>query len=241
MLRYIIRLDDACPKMNEKNWIRVEEILNKYDVKPIVGIIPNNKDEDFAKYNEIENFWDKYAKRWQENGWIIAQHGLNHNLSKTIRTEFTGKSYDKQKQIIEEGYKILRSNGIVAKCFFAPNHTFDDNTIKVCRELKYFEFISDGYAYFPYVKNGMLFIPSVFDTPHVISKNGIFTFVYHPNNMKDASFEYLEKFIKLHQDNFNVDIDEVVNLFKQRKRNFKDRLLEIFIKVYRSLRNIVKQ
>lgn len=47
MLNYIIRLDDACPTMNHENWRKVEKLLDKYDIRPIVGIIPNSKDDLF--------------------------------------------------------------------------------------------------------------------------------------------------------------------------------------------------
>ena len=35
MLKYIIRLDDACPNMKKDNWERVEKLLDKYNIKPI--------------------------------------------------------------------------------------------------------------------------------------------------------------------------------------------------------------
>lgn len=44
MIRYIIRLDDASEIMNVSAWERIEELLDNYNIKPIVGIIPNNKD-----------------------------------------------------------------------------------------------------------------------------------------------------------------------------------------------------
>ena len=240
MLKFIIRLDDACPNMNEENWIKIENLLNKYNIKPIVGIIPDTQDESFLKYGTIDDFWNKYALKWKKGGWIIAQHGLHHKLSTTVRTEFKGKTYNEQKDIIEMGYNLLVNKNIQPKCFFAPAHTFDDTTIKVCKDLDYFEFISDGYAFYPYREQGVLFIPSVFDTPHVISKNGIYTFVYHPNNMSDSQFEYLEKFIDQYNENFKVDINTIISEFKNRKRNFKDNILKISIKTYRFLRKIVK-
>lgn len=32
MLKYIIRLDDACPNMKKDNWERVEKLLDKYNI-----------------------------------------------------------------------------------------------------------------------------------------------------------------------------------------------------------------
>lgn len=41
---YLVRLDDACPQMNKLKWQRIENILDKYGIKPMVGIIPHNED-----------------------------------------------------------------------------------------------------------------------------------------------------------------------------------------------------
>ena len=235
MLKFIIRLDDACPNMNKEKWDRVEKILDKHNIKPIVGIIPDNKDKEF-KNPYIKNFWKDYAKSWQEKKWIIAQHGLNHNLSDEIRTEFSGKSYEEQYKILSSGNKILKENGIKTKCFFAPNHTFDNNTIKACNELKCFSFISDGYAFYPYKKKNMVFIPSVFDTPHKLFNFGIYTFVYHPNNMKEQDFEYLDKFLNQYKENFDINIDDIIEKYKNRIRKPHDYILQFMIFFYRKVR-----
>lgn len=238
MLKYIIRLDDACPNMNKEKWDKIEEILDKYNIKPIVGIIPENKDKEF-KY-DIINFWETYAQKWQNKKWIIAQHGLNHNLSEVIRTEFAGKSYQEQKVTIDKGYQILKSNGLTPTCFFAPNHTYDDNTTKACKDLGYFEFISDGYAFYPYKENGMMFLPNVFDTPHKITNHGVYTFVYHPNNMTDKDYEYLENFILNHKKNFECDIGELLKKYQHRKRNIKDRILKVLINIHRKIKGVTR-
>lgn len=239
MLKFIIRLDDACPNMNEEKWKKIELLLDKYNIKPIVGIIPDNKDKEF-KYPIIENFWKEYPLNWQKKGWIIAQHGLNHNLSDVVRTEYIGKSLDEQINILDKGYKILQEKGIIPICFFAPNHTFDDNTIEACNRLGYFKFISDGYAFFPYKYKNMLFLPSVFDTPHKVANTGVFTFVYHPNKITDDDLDYLENFIIKYKNNFDVDIHDILNSFSNRKKTIKDCFLEFLIKVFRIFRKIIK-
>ena len=75
---YCLRLDDACPQMNTEKWARIERILDKYKVRPIVGVIPENRDPDFVAVAD-ENFWKK-ACEWQKKGWTIALHGLHHEL-----------------------------------------------------------------------------------------------------------------------------------------------------------------
>ena len=61
MLKFILRLDDACPTMNKSKWDRMEKLLDKYSIKPIVGIIPDNKDPEFC-YGIDPYFWEKVYK-----------------------------------------------------------------------------------------------------------------------------------------------------------------------------------
>lgn len=236
MLSFIIRLDDACPNMNKEKWDKVESILNKYSIKPIVGIIPDSQDKEFKKYQKIDNFWQKYAKRWQDNHWIIAQHGLHHNLSKKVRTEYAGKNYEDQVKNLETGYNILRKHGIRPTCFFAPAHTFDANTTRACRELGFFKYISDGVASYPYKKNGMVFLPNIFDTPHKILPFGVYTFVFHPNKMEENDYVYMESFISENVDKFNPNIDEIIERYSKRRRNILDLCLGLAIKIFRVIK-----
>lgn len=89
MSHYVIRLDDACPTMNHANWNRMECLLDKYSIRPIVGVIPENQDPDFAWKND-KSFWER-VHFWQEKGWSIAVHGLHHRMHE----HEPGKGYDR--------------------------------------------------------------------------------------------------------------------------------------------------
>lgn len=126
---YCLRLDDACPQMNAEKWAGVERILDKYKVRPIVGVIPENRDPDFVAVAD-ENFWEK-ACEWQKKGWTIALHGLHHELhfheprgyyqlSHSSKTEWAGKSSTEQYEMLKQGYQILKEHGLTPTCFFAP-------------------------------------------------------------------------------------------------------------------------
>ena len=68
--RYLIRLDDACPTMDAAKWSRVEDILDRYGVRPMVGIIPHNEDPKQNIDPEDANFWSK-TKAWENcTSWI---------------------------------------------------------------------------------------------------------------------------------------------------------------------------
>lgn len=240
MIRYIIRLDDASEIMNVSAWERIEELLDNYNVKPIVGIIPNNKDTFFNKMfknQEDVKFWDK-ARKWQDKGWTIAQHGFTHVYrdNEGVHSEFSGLSLEKQKSILKKGYDILQSHDIKPTCFFAPGHAFDRNTVKSCEELKYYDFISDGYSLYPYKDNDMLFIPSIFDTPHKIFPFGVYTFVLHPNFMTESDFEYVRDFIKNNVQYFKPVDQILTEINLDRKKNFFDEILHTGIKFIRKIR-----
>ncbi len=74
---YLLRLDDASEYRDTQKWDRMEELLNKYKIKPIFGIIPDCKDPSLLKYSKDEMFWDR-VKQWINAGWIPAMHGYQH-------------------------------------------------------------------------------------------------------------------------------------------------------------------
>ena len=218
----IIRLDDASEKMNLENWSRIEKILDKYSNKPIVGIIPENKDPDFQQYPENEQFLT-LVKNWEKKNWYIAMHGYNHIFETNDgglnpvnkKSEFAGLDLDTQKKKIKDGYETLFNKGIRPKIFFAPAHTFDNNTIEALRQETDIRIISDTIANNIYFKDNFYYIPQQSGKCRNLPFKTI-TFCYHPNNMRKTDFDELDTFIQLNRKNFN-DI-----VLKKRKRNLYD-------------------
>ena len=68
---YLIRLDDASDHMNTERWERIERMLDENGVKPLVGVIPLNRDTRLLIYDEDPDFWAK-ARAWQAKGWRKA-------------------------------------------------------------------------------------------------------------------------------------------------------------------------
>ena len=54
---YIIRLDDASHFSNFKKWNKIERILDKYNIKPIVAVIPENMDNSISYSNGYVVNW----------------------------------------------------------------------------------------------------------------------------------------------------------------------------------------
>lgn len=223
--QYLIRLDDACPTMDATQWQRMEDMLDRYGVKPLVGVIPHNEDslQQIAPIDEY--FWER-VKEWVAKGWAIALHGYNHCYisnegKKGLNpmwdfSEFAGVPLDLQKEKISKGINVLKKQGIEPRYFFAPGHTFDDNTLVALRDESNIRIISDTVATKPYLYKGFIFIPQFGGLPREMKLNGLFTFCLHPNTMKENSFEETENFLKLHSREF-ITFDEV------EKQNIKDK------------------
>lgn len=232
--KYLIRLDDACPYMNKAKWQRMEDILDKYGEKPLVGIIPANADPKTMIDSEDDKFWDK-VRRWEDKGWEMALHGYDHVCISDggmkglnpfwERSEFAGLPLEHQKEKIRKGMQELKNNGIEPKYFFAPSHTFDENTLLALKEETNIRIISDTISLKPYKKGEFTFIPQISGHCVKMPLPGVYTFCFHPNTMKDVDFIALENFLREYKGSFvsfrNLDlslvskmrlIDRVVNI-----------------------------
>lgn len=248
MAKYIIRLDDACPTMNHVNWDRIERLLDKYNVKPIVGIIPNNKSEEFV-WEEDKKFWEK-ARRWQEKSWTIAQHGFEHvyfyhvpvrgyyQLSHSTNTEFAGISLNEQIRMLQKGNLIMKEHDIYPICFFAPAHTYDINTVEALKKIEGIKFISDGYALRIFKKNDMNFLPSICDGPFKMPF-GLYTYVFHPSVMKEKDFKRIEKFLETSFK--NIISVESISWEKVKKQGILGKCTEYGVFFVRSVRKKIRK
>lgn len=235
MSKYILRLDDACERRDQAKWDKIEALLDMYEIKPLIGVIPHCEDPMMEKYEFDEFFWDR-VKKWKANGWEIALHGYNHVYGTkdgginpvNARSEFAGESLDIQLKKIELGTAIFRAHGIEPKVFFAPSHTFDNNTIAALKLKSNIRFISDTVANKPYTKEGMTFVPQQSGRVRVLPFSFV-TFCYHPNTMSEKAFYDLEKFIKKYKRKF-ISFPTVET---KRKKNTVDSILE---KIYFTIR-----
>lgn len=243
--KYLIRLDDACPTMDGAKWQRMFDILDRYGVRPMVGIIPHNEDPKQEIDAPDVEFWNK-AKLWQQKGYAIALHGYNHCYISDkglrglnplwARSEFAGVSYDVQKQKIRDGFEILSSHGVKPKYFFAPSHTFDENTLKALRECTDIRIISDTIATKPYKKGDFIFLPQLGGHCTEMKINGIWTFCLHPSAMTEVNFEATERFLKIHKNEF-IRYDEI-DLLNLRNKSLFGRFISCAYFIQRKLRGI---
>lgn len=207
--RYIVRLDDAHPGQFKAHWDRLEKLLDELGVKPIVSIIPQNKDEalNFEVGSEDE-FW-AHARQWQAKGWGIAVHGLHHLLRTGYRSmvpisdysEFSGKSFDEQLSMVTTALHILNNNGCFAKYFVAPAHGFDEQTISALMRLDPPLIVSDGFGFRPCIQNHIKFIPQQLWRGMWLPF-GVWTICLHPSTMSEADFIRFAQFARRNRQKF---------------------------------------
>lgn len=245
MNKYLIRLDDACPTMHNERWKRIELMLDKYGIRPLVGIIPCNKDKEQECSPEDLYFWDK-ARQWQHKGWSIALHGYEHCYHKTTepglnplwnRSEFVSLTLDEQRAKIRNGLKVLTDEGFTVNYFFAPSHTFDMNTLEALRMESDIRIISDTIADRPYERYGFVFVPQIGGRPRrMLFEPVMRTICLHPSTMTETSFIELEEFLNSNKDRF-IGFDEL-DLNSIGKKNLISKALSSAYFFYRKIRGI---
>lgn len=164
--RILIRFDDICPTMDYQKWNKAMELLDEYNVKPLIGVIPECLDNEMLFEPEHDDFWTDIAF-WQKKGYVIAMHGLHHIYTEKKRglvnnanmSEFVGLPYETQFHMIAEGKRIFDEHGIKTDVFFAPAHSYDRNTIRALKA-NGFKYMSDGKSKKPMVRYGIICIPA---------------------------------------------------------------------------------
>lgn len=208
--RYFVRLDDACPQFQIEKWQPFFDLFDKYDIKPIIAVIPDNKDPKIQKGSTSRgDFW-KMVRQWQAKGWCVALHGLNHLyvnddpgiLGITRHSEFAGRPEEEQRQMLVCGLEIFRREGVEPSTFVAPSHSLDANTIKVLKELG-FDWLSDGLFTHPTSWRGINWLPCQLWGPKE-KKDGTWTMCFHPETTPEASFKALERFIEANHSQFST-------------------------------------
>ena len=193
----LIRLDDIAENMNWPLMKKCELLFDKYNVKPLLGVISNNKDPELLSNQKNDMFWDQIRK-WKEKKWEISMHGYTHVYDKETkkkdffnyggRSEFFGHSYDEQFLRISKSLEIFKKENIEIRSFFAPNHTYDLNNFLA------FKNIIDGYGLMPFNIHNMNFIPQLF-YKEIFLPFGIQSTQVHLNYWNENDFLKFEKFI----------------------------------------------
>lgn len=208
-MKIAVRMDDITPDMDWEKFLAFKEILDKQGIKPLIGVVPDNRDENLHRAKAAGDFWE-YVRDLQENGWSVALHGWQHiyttkkgGLFPLNRfSEFAGLSFERQKEMLEKGTAVLKQNGVATDLFMAPAHSYDRNTLKALKELGYRR-MTDGFGRRPYTWQGMTFYPISFMMSRSLKKKrGYTTLVVHTNEISDEGMEQYRKLFAEQRDKF---------------------------------------
>ena len=206
--KYILRFDDIAPNMNWRGFLRIKQACDEAGVKPLLGVIPDNKDPRLLRYPRTPVPFFSEMRRLQDAGWAIAQHGFQHQyvtrsgglLNLASKSEFAGLPLESQRRKIQSGKALLEARGIKTETFMAPSHSFDEHTLSALVDLG-FTNVTDGLSLWPYHESGLLFVPQLFGKPKPMPF-GLFTFCLHVNTMTATETLRVARFIREHAEDF---------------------------------------
>ena len=132
-MKIAVRMDDIAPGMDWKKFNDFKELLDEYGIKPLIGVVPDNQDDNLERREENrgngadwipKDFWG-YIRQLQEQGWVVAMHGYQHIYTQkkggifplNLFSEFAGLPLEKQLSMLEKGRAVLDSYGIKTDIF----------------------------------------------------------------------------------------------------------------------------
>lgn len=205
--QYLIRFDDLCPTMAREPWQRFEAVLHEFAIRPILAVVPDNRDSELQREPPDPEFWTRMCA-WEQRGAVIALHGYRHLCASQGRslvpappvTEFAGVPEETQRTWIREGLAMLRSHGLTPRLWVAPRHGFDAATLRVLAS-EGITALSDGLARVPVVRGGVVWIPQQLWSPQEMSA-GLWTICIHTNTASCEASGELRAFLRRHAQQF---------------------------------------
>lgn len=207
-MKAAVRLDDITPDMDWDSFSAFEALCDRFGIRPLLGVVPENRDPGLSIGEKRADFWEK-IRALQEKGWCVAMHGCYHQYRTksgglfplNVQSEFAGLPEGEQSALLREGKRLLVSRGIRPEIFMAPGHTFDKTTLKILKELG-FRYVTDGYGKRPYVRKGLTFLPISFLRSRLFSGKGYGTLVLHLNGASKKELEGYGQLFAAHRDGF---------------------------------------
>jgi len=216
--RYIFRMDDITPTMNWGRFWALISLFKNHGVKPLLGVVPDNKDPSLDIQGPAPDFWNALRVLRDNDLVDFAQHGYQHILHYRPRSavlgpelgikemsEFAGDTFEEQLRKINSGKEILTREGIPATYFMAPNHTFDRSTLKAL-VVAGFTAITDGISLFPIINEGLRCVPQQAWNPRWMPC-GVVTICLHANHLTPRDVRRLRLFLRrpYHFSRFSVE------------------------------------
>ena len=243
--QYLLRIDDLCPTLHQRSWIRLREIVREFGIHPILAVVPDNYDPELQRSDPDPEFWHQMHEL-EVSGAAIAMHGYRHQCTMQgtsliplhRHTEFAGPDVRAQRAMLQAGLEILRSKGLNPRLWVAPRHGFDWNTLTALKEVGIWH-LSDGFARRPFLRGGVVWIPQQIWEP-VERSSGLWTICLHPNSVTREKAEELRAFLRKRAGQF-TSFDRVITGLEATELGPGERLREIAAMERARLRRSVKR
>lgn len=224
---YLFRFDDICPTMNWKVWDQVESILIKHEIRPILAVVPDNRDRYLEVCSPAKDFW-ALVRAWRARGWSIGMHGWQHRyvtndpglLRINRYSEFAGLPACEQADRLLSGIAVFRANSIPTNVWVAPAHSFDLTTVKLLSQLG-FTYISDGCSLFPFADEfGMEWIPQQLWS---FRKRlfGVWTICFHINGWQTSDIERFSRMVERYAERIS-HLESIATRYGGRRKTLFD-------------------
>lgn len=228
--QYLLRFDDLCPTMAHDRWQRFLPLIEEFGLRPILAVIPDNRDEELNLAPPDAEFWAR-MRAMEAAGATIGLHGYRHLcelwgrslLPPHAQTEFAGAPEETQRAWICEGLGILRGQGLNPGIFVAPRHGFDRATLRALRK-EGIKLLSDGFARLPFTRGALTWIPQQLWGPVEKSK-GLWTICVHSNFASDTQVSQLRAFLRAHSAQF-TSVERVLTELQPGKLSLTERFHE---------------
>ncbi len=226
--QYLLRFDDLSPSLRRQRWEGYAALIEKFNIRPILAIIPDNRSEEWESAQKDPGFWAE-MREMEAAGATIAIHGYQHRcessgrclLNLHRRTEFGGVELETQKEWIRIGKQILEEHGLSPKLWVAPRHGFDTNTLRALKA-EGMPCLSDGFARVPFVREGVVWIPQQLWKP-VVKAAGLWTICIHPEMDPRSNVRLLASFLEKHAEQF-TSFDRVGSEYACGELGLKEKL-----------------
>jgi hypothetical protein len=213
--RFLLRFDDICPTMRWETWSEIETSLVEFGVKPILAVVPDNRDPVLEIDPPITDFWQR-VRRWQDRGWTIALHGYQHRyvardgglVTLRKKSEFASLSTRDQAEKLRRGTEIFAREGIRTRVWIAPGNAFDECTVSLLPGFG-ITIISAGWFWTPFMgPHEMVWLPCQLSQLRSVP-SGVWTVCYHCNSWSRSDLDEFRNGLKRYKDQI-ASLEEVL-------------------------------
>jgi len=231
--KYLLRFDDFCPTMAWERWQRFIPVIEKFGIRPILAVVPENCDPELENSATDPEFWSR-MRTMEAAGATIGLHGYRHICNSRGRSlvplhetsEFAGVPEETQQKWIHVGLGILRSHGLDPRLWVAPRHGFDVGTLRALRN-EGIGAISDGFARVPFMRGGLTWIPQQLWAP-VEKQCGVWTICIHSQTATDNAVDEIAAFVSEHAAQF-TSVGAVLDEFQWKELDRAERLYGAYL------------